>query len=81
MSGRLSDSIFLDQELEPLSSYKGQPDKPIESEEMNTQKKEIDAKLKNLFLFDTPEAVEPQNLLKTAASAMEIQILKLIYFL
>jgi hypothetical protein len=30
---------------------------------------EIDAKMKNSILFNNPEAIEPQNLLKTEAYA------------
>jgi hypothetical protein len=66
----MHDSDFLDQELEPLSSHKGPPDNPIEPEDMIYQKKlDIDAKMKKSILLSNPEAIEPQNLLKTEAQA------------
>jgi hypothetical protein len=68
----MHDSDFLDQELEPLSSHKGPPDKPIEPEDMIHQKKlDIDAKMEKSILLNNPEAIEPQNLLKTEAQAKQ----------
>jgi hypothetical protein len=58
--------------MEPMSSHKGPPDKPMEPEDMIYQKKlDIDAKMKKSILLNNPEAVEPQNLLKTEAYAKE----------
>jgi hypothetical protein len=63
LSGRISDSGFRFQEGEPTSSHKEPPDKPYKRAVVDIQKKlEVYQEIKK---FNNPEAVEPQNLLKT----------------